>query len=96
MPGLVAALIAGWTGRPGPVLGVGMTLAVAGYVAVALFPLSEVLKPWRHASPWDWALGGDPLTGTTDAWRYLALGVPAVLLIPAGAWLFGRRDITAA
>jgi ABC-2 type transport system permease protein len=92
----VAALIAGWTGRPGLVLGVGMTVAVAGYVAVALFPLSEILKPWRHASPWDWALGGDPLTGTTDAWRYLTLGVPAVLLILAGAWLFGRRDITAA
>src|SRR6478672_8683126 len=96
MPGLVAALIAGWTGRPGLVLGVGMTLAVAGYVAVALFPLAGVLKPWRHASPWDWALGGDPLTGTTDAWRYLALGVPAVLLILAGGWLFGRRDVKAA
>ena len=31
-----------------------------------------------------------------DAWRYLALGAPTVLLILAGAWLFGRRDITAA
>jgi ABC-2 type transport system permease protein len=92
----VAALIAGWTGRPGLVLGVGMTLAVAGYVAIALFPLSEILNPWRHASPWDWALGGDPLTGSTDFWRYLALGIPTVLLILVGAWLFGRRDITAA
>ena len=92
----VAALIAGWSGRPGLVLGVGITLAVAGYVAVALFPLAQVLRPWRHASPWDWALGGDPLTGTTDAWRYLALGVPAVLFIVAGGWLFGRRDVNAA
>ena len=50
-----------WLGRPGIVLGVGMALAVAGYVAVALFPLSDVLEPWKHASPWDWALGGDPL-----------------------------------
>jgi hypothetical protein len=68
-----------------------MTEAVAGYVAVGSFPLSEILKPWRHASAWDGVLGGDPLTGTTDAWRYLALGVPAAPPILAGAWLFGRQ-----
>ncbi len=41
MPGLVAALIAGWTGRPGLVLGVGMTLAVAGYVAGRVVPVER-------------------------------------------------------
>lgn len=92
----VAALVAGWTGRPGLVLGVGMALAVAGYVAIALFPISDVLAPWRHASPWDWALGGDPLTNATELWRYLALGIPALLLIAAGTWAFGRRDVNAA
>jgi ABC-2 type transport system permease protein len=91
----VAALIAGWTGRPGLVLAVGMALAVAGYVAIALFPISDVLAPWRHASPWDWALGGDPLTTATEAWRYLALGVPAAVLIGVGTWAFGRRDVQA-
>ena len=94
--GGVAALVAGWTGRPGVVLGVGMALAVAGYVAVALFPISDVLAPWRHASPWDWALGGDPLVNATEAWRYLALGVPAVALVALGTWAFGRRDVRAA
>lgn len=92
----LAALIAGWTGRPGVVLGVGMAIAVLGYVAIALFPISDVLEPWRHVSPWDWALGGDPLTGPTEAWRYLALGAPAVGLVGLGTWLFGRRDIQAA
>lgn len=91
----VAALVAGWTGRPGLVLGVGMALAVGGYVVMALFPISDVLAPWRHISPWDWALGGDPLATPTEAWRYVALGGPAVLLIAAGAWLFGRRDVAA-
>lgn len=94
--GGVAALVAGWTGRPGLVLGVGMALAVAGYVAIALFPISDVLAPWRHASPWDWALGGDPLANATEAWRYLALGVPALVLVAGGAWAFGRRDVRAA
>jgi ABC-2 type transport system permease protein len=91
----VAALVAGWTGRPGLVMGVGMGLAVAGYVAIALFPISDLLAPWRHASPWDWALGGDPLVNTTEAWRYLALGVPAVAFVAGGAWAFGRRDVHA-
>ena len=89
----VAAFIAGWTGRPGLVLGVGMALAVAGYVAMALFPISDVLEPWRHASPWDWALGGDPLTGDGEVWRYAVLGVPSIVLIGLGTWLFGQRDV---
>jgi len=91
-----AALVAGVTGRPGLVLGVGLAVAVGGYVAIALFPLSDVLEPWRHASPWDWAFGGDPLGEATEAWRYLALAGPAVALTALGAWAFGRRDVTAA
>jgi ABC-2 type transport system permease protein len=94
--GGLAALVAGVTGRPGLVLGVGLAVAVGGYVAIALFPLSDVLEPWRHASPWDWALGGDPLGDATEAWRYLALAGPAVALAALGAWAFGRRDVTAA
>jgi ABC-2 type transport system permease protein len=92
----LAALIAGWTGRPGLVLGIGMAVAVFGYVAIALFPISDVLEPWRHASPWDWALGGRPLSTATEGWRYVALGAPAVILVALGTWLFGRRDIQAA
>ena len=94
--GAVAAAVAGRTGRPGVVLGVGMALAVAGYIAIALFPISDVLEPWRHASPWDWALGGDPLASGTEAWRYLALGLPSLIIIGIGAWAFGRRDVQAA
>ena len=94
--GAVAAAVAGWTGRPGVVLGVGLAIAVAGYIAIALFPISDVLEPWRHASPWDWALGGDPLASGTEAWRYLALGLPSLAIIALGAWGFGRRDVQAA
>jgi ABC-2 type transport system permease protein len=75
---------------------VGVAVAVAGYVALALFPLSDVLAEWRHASPWDWALGGDPLSNPTEAWRYLVLGLPALGLSLLGAFLFGRRDVAAA
>ena len=92
----VAAAVAGLTGRPGLVVAIGMVIAVAGYVAVALFPISDVLAPWRHASPWDWALGGDPLVNGAEAWRYLALGIPAVVLFAIGAIGFARRDVRAA
>ncbi len=92
----LAAAIAGWTGRPGLVLGIGLALVIAGYVVMALFPISDVLEPWRHISPWDWALGGDPLTNDTEAWRYLALGVPALVLIGLGTWAFTQRDVNAA
>jgi ABC-2 type transport system permease protein len=92
----LAAFVAGLTARPGLVLGIGLGVAVAGYVVMALFPISEVLEPWRHASPWDWALGGDPLVNATEVWRYLALSGPAVALIAAGTVAFSRRDVRAA
>jgi ABC-2 type transport system permease protein len=92
----LAALVAGRTGRPGLVLGVGLAVAIAGYVAIALFPISDVLEPWRHASPWDWALGGDPLAEPTEWWRYAVLGIPAITMVGIGAWAFNRRDVTAA
>jgi len=92
----LAAFVAGATGRPGLVLAIGLAVAVAGYVAIALFPISEVLEPWRHASPWDWALGGDPLGSATEWWRYVALGAPALVLTAVGTWAFSQRDVSAA
>jgi ABC-2 type transport system permease protein len=94
--GGLTALVAGWTGRPGLAMGVGIGLVVAGYVVSALFPISPVLAPWRHASPWDWALAGDPLVHATEAWRYVVLAVPAAVLAIGGMWAFTRRDVQAA
>ncbi len=91
----LTALIAGWTARPGLALGVGIGLVVTGYVVMALFPVSDVLAPWRHISPWDWALGGDPLVHATDAWRYLALAAPAIAFSVVGMLAFTRRDVQA-
>jgi ABC-2 type transport system permease protein len=92
----LAAFVAGLTARPGLVLAVGLVVVIAGYVAVALFPISDVLDPWRVVSPWEWALGGDPLRQPTEAWRYLALGIPAVVLVLLGAAAFNARDVRAA
>lgn len=92
----LALAVAGLTARPGLVLGVGLGVALVGYLVAVLFPLSEVLEPLAQISPWDWALGGDPLTDPTEPWRYGALAIPAVLLAVVGLLAFERRDIRSA
>ena len=49
--GGLAVAIAGMRARPSLVLGIGLGVAFAGCVVVSLFPLSDVLAPWRHLRP---------------------------------------------
>ena len=92
----LAIALAGIAARPGLVLSVGLGLALVGYLMAVLFPLSDVLAPWRQVSPWDWALGGDPLVNAAEPWRYAALAVPAVVLAVVGIAAFDHRDIRSA
>jgi ABC-2 type transport system permease protein len=92
----VAIVIAGVTGRPGIVLAVGLGLALLGYLVAALFPLSDVLEDWAWLSPWDWALGGDPLSNPTEWARYAALAASTVVLLLMGLLAFARRDVRSA
>ena len=91
--GSVAFAVACLRARPSRVLGIGIGVALAGYLVAALFPLSSGLEPWRHISPWDWAFGGDPLGHATEGWRYAALAVPAILLTAGGILAVARRDV---
>jgi beta-exotoxin I transport system permease protein len=88
--------IAGIWPRPGLVIGIPLAVALVGYVVSALFPLSDLLSPLTALSPWDWALGGDPLTAGGDIVRYAALIIPSLLLIVIGVVAFDRRDVHAA
>lgn len=94
--GSAAVAISGIAARPSVVLGLGVALAIGGYLVAALLPLSSALAPWAHASPWDWALAGHPLERATDAWRFAALAVPSIVLISIGVFGVGRRDVAAA
>ena len=94
--GALALAIAGVLPRPSVVLGVGLVVLIGGFVVAALFPLSDELRPWAGLSPWEWALGGDPLVNGAVPWRYVALAIPAVLLALAGLVAFTRRDVRAA
>jgi ABC-2 type transport system permease protein len=94
--GTLALAIAGWLPRPSLVLAVGIAVAVGGYLVSALFPLSDPLKPLSDLSPWKWALGGDPLVGQVEPWRFLALLLPAAVLVVVAVVGFVRRDVRAA
>jgi ABC-2 type transport system permease protein len=92
----LALALAGIIARPGLILSVGLGVALVGYIVAALFPLSDVLTPWAGLSPWDWALGGDPLVNVAEPWRYAALALPALALMIIGIAAFDRRDIRSA
>ena len=89
----VAFAVAGAAGRPGLVLSIGLGLALVGYLVAALFPLSGVLEAWAWLSPWDWALGGDPLSNPTAGVRYVALAGSTAALLLLGEVAFARRDV---
>lgn len=94
--GSVAYLVACFRARPSLVLAAGVGLALASYVIAALFPISSVLEPWVGVSPWEWALGGNPLEQSTELWRYLVLAIGSLIFVIGGTLLVGRRDIAAA
>jgi ABC-2 type transport system permease protein len=94
--GSLAVAVAGIRGRTSLVLAIGLGVAFAGLIANSLFPLSSLLAPWRHLSPWDWAFGGNPLEQATELWRYAALAVPSVILTAVGVFAIARRDISGA
>lgn len=94
--GSLAYLFACLRPRSALVLGGAIGVALAGYVVNALFPLASALKPWVGLSPWQWALGGDPLVNAAEPWRYLALVIPTLALLALGTLVVRRRDVEAA
>lgn len=94
--GSVAYFIACIRPSPSLVLGVSVGLTFGGYVVAALFPIADVLRPWKVLSPWDWANSGDPLVNGVEPWRMAALLIVAVILVVAGTLTLNRRDVAAA
>jgi ABC-2 type transport system permease protein len=97
--GLVCAAAATCTAafvcHPGAAVGTGVGLGVAGYVASVLFPLRESWRSVQYLAPWDWALGGGPLTATAEWWRFAGPSALIALLAGAAAAAFDRRDVHA-
>ena len=89
----IALVVGGWGARRGAVLGITSSVMLIGYVLQAFLPLSDALKTWAQVSPWQWALGGDPLTGGLDFSAVAAMSGSTIALTVFGCYLAGRRDI---
>ncbi|MDQ1104111.1 ABC-2 type transport system permease protein [Nocardioides zeae] len=69
---------------------------VLGYLLHAIAPLSSALEPLAVVSPWEWALGSNPLETGFDPVGLLALLVASVVVTAVGTALVERRDVRTA
>lgn len=73
---------------------VATTVAVGvAYLANALLSLGGDLSRWAWVSPFDWYLGGEPLTRGFDWAGITLLGALAAVLLGVAVVLFDRRDL---
>jgi len=94
--GSVAYALGGLGSSRGVALGGAIGVLVVGYVVGFVLPIAEALAGARALSPWNWALGEQPVTdGVSPGRLVLLLAVTAVLIV-VGTWGVNRRDIRTA
>jgi ABC-2 type transport system permease protein len=83
------------TGRRGIALGVAGGAALLAYAAKGLLPQVSGLEWTSSYSAFTWLNGSEPLRTGID-WGYVGLMLAiAAVLVAAGTWAYGRRDIAA-
>lgn len=90
----VTLLLAAATGRRGMALGAGVALALGAFLLNALAPMASWLEPWQKASPFQWALGNNPLVNGIDWPMAVLMLVLCVALSTLAGVLYNRRDIS--
>ncbi len=94
--GALALALAGLGLRGPVVLAISVGVLLLGYVMFALLPLAESLADLAKVSPWQWALGHDPLANGF-AWGGLGLLLAGIVIFTAAAlWGIRRRSIRTA
>ncbi|HSJ45862.1 MAG TPA: hypothetical protein VK923_14380, partial [Euzebyales bacterium] len=91
--GLLALAVGAITGRRSPAITVAGVAAVASYVLFALGALVEEVEPWRFLSPFQHAMGTDPILNGMSIGYTLAMVAVGVVAIVLGTPLLERRDI---
>ncbi len=90
--GVAYAVVGFGLGR-GPALGVAAGVLVVGYLLHAIAPMSDSLEPLSNVSPWEWALGGDPLVNGVPWGGVALLVVLSAVVVAAGTYAVDRRDV---
>lgn len=91
--GLLALAVGAATGRRGLAIAVAGVAAVASYLLFVLGALVEQLEPWRFLSPFQHAIGTDPILNGISGGYAVAMAAVAAVVIVAASPLLARRDI---
>ena len=77
-------------------LGGAIGVLVVGYLVGFVLPIAEALSGTRAFSPWNWAIGEQPVSDGVSPGRLAVLLVVTALLVAVGTRGVSRRDIRAA
>lgn len=89
----ITLLVGAASGRRSVTIGSSVVVALVGYLADSFLPQIKALGWIRHASPYHWYTGGEPLrNGLQLGGCGLLLGV-TVLALAIAVVLFDRRDV---
>lgn len=91
-----AFALAGLGLRAVAVLAGSLGVLVLGYVTTALLPMIDSLSEVATASPWHWALGGQPLENGFDGAGIAMLIAGQLVLLVVGLLAIRRRTIRTA
>ncbi len=89
----VALLGGALTGRRAVAVGAAVALALAAFLLYSLGPLVDGLRPWLKFTPFQWALGNDPLRNGLSPGYTAVLLAGSVLLFVLSVVAFRRRDV---
>jgi ABC-2 type transport system permease protein len=91
--GTLALAIGSWTGNRGAASGAAVALMVVGYLASALFPMTENLDWVGRVFPWHYYSSSHPLTNGLD-WGHIAvLAALSVVFFVVAYVGVARRDL---
>lgn len=91
--GLLSLAVGAATGRRTVAIGVAGVAAVASYMLFVLGALVDELEPWQVLSPFQHAIGTDPILTGISGGYVAAMVAVAVAVVVVSAPLLERRDV---
>jgi ABC-2 type transport system permease protein len=93
--GSIAYLVGGLGGSRALSADTAVGVLLVGYVVAFVLPISDALSGVRRWSPWNWAIGEQPVSDGVGL-GLVTIGVAVAVLVAVGTWAVERRDIRSA